>query len=126
MEFTTFVCVVMRNEGRVLLTEQMARQRSCTVWRAVMFCVMYTNLINYFDVFVAHFLVSGASGNPDPPFLRRCGDAAGHDDAIQQMRRVPIGQVVRVTQGPGVALRGAMKSGREDLGLEAIKFCPIH
>jgi hypothetical protein len=92
----------------------------------VMLGVMYTDLINYFDVFVAHFLISGASGDPDPPILRRFCDAAGHDDAIQQMRRVPIGQIVRVTQGPGVALRGAMKSGREDLGLEAVKFCPIH
>lgn len=87
---------------------------------------MYTNLINYFDVFVAHFLISGASGHSDPPFLWRYCDAAGHDDAIQQMRRIPIGQIVRVTQGPGAALRGTVKSRREDLGLEAVKFCPIH
>jgi hypothetical protein len=88
--------------------------------------VKYTDLINYFDVLVSHLLISGASGDPDPPFLRRCCDAAGHDDAIQQMRRVPVGLIVRVTQGPGVALRGAVMGGREDLGLEAIKFCPIH
>ena len=90
-----------------------------------MLCVMYANLVNYFDVFVAHILILGASGHPHPPFLGRCCDTAGQNNAIQQMRRVPVGQIVRVTQGPGVALRGAVKSGRKDLRLKAIKFCPI-
>ena len=101
-------------------------QLRCMVSGDVMVGIMCTDLVDYFYVLVSHGLISGASGHPDPPLLRRCCDAACHDDAVQQMGRVPVGQIVRVTQGPGVAFRVAVESGREDLGLEAIEFCPIH